>query len=57
MAMFRHLQFFYAPHVESFPMEKYLGIMGAVDMGIYTNRHQLSVDGSKGIVFRMSFAY
>jgi nitroreductase len=35
MSMLRNWQFFDAPHVVFFTMEKYLGIMGAVDMGIY----------------------
>jgi len=35
MSMLRNWQFFDAPHVVFFCMEKYLGIMGAVDLGIY----------------------
>ncbi|WP_026147762.1 nitroreductase family protein [Robiginitomaculum antarcticum] len=35
MAMGRNWQFFGAPHAIFFTMEKYLGIMGAVDVGIY----------------------
>ncbi|MEC7546856.1 MAG: nitroreductase family protein [Pseudomonadota bacterium] len=35
MAMLRNWAFFDAPHVAFFTMERYLGIMGAVDMGIY----------------------
>lgn len=35
MAMLRNWQFFDAPHVVFFCMQKYLGIMGAVDVGIY----------------------
>ncbi|MCF6193088.1 MAG: nitroreductase [Kangiellaceae bacterium] len=35
MAMAKNWQFFGAPHVAFFCMEKYLGIMGAVDLGIY----------------------
>ncbi len=35
MAMLRNWMFFDAPHVLFFTMEKYLNIMGAVDMGIY----------------------
>jgi nitroreductase len=35
MAMVRNWQFFDAPHVVFFTMEKYLDIMGAVDLGIY----------------------
>lgn len=35
VAMLRNWQFFDAPHAAIFTMDKYLGIMGAVDMGIY----------------------
>ena len=35
MAMLRNWQFFGAPHVAFFTMDKYLDIMGAVDLGIY----------------------
>jgi len=35
MAMLRNWAFFDAPHVAFFTMERYLNIMGAVDMGIY----------------------
>lgn len=35
LAMLRNWQFFEAPHVAFFTMDKYLNIMGAVDMGIY----------------------
>ena len=35
MAMLRNWTFFDAPHAVFFTMEKYLGIMGAVDLGIY----------------------
>lgn len=35
MAMLRNWAFFDAPHVAFFTMDKYLGMMGAVDMGIY----------------------
>ena len=35
IAMLRNWQFFNAPHVVFFCMQKYLGIMGAVDVGIY----------------------
>lgn len=35
MALVRNWEFFNAPHVVFFTMEKYLNIMGAVDMGIY----------------------
>jgi nitroreductase len=35
LAMLRNWQFFDAPHAVFFTMEKYLNIMGAVDLGIY----------------------
>ncbi len=35
MAMLRNWMFFDAPHAAFFTMEKYLNIMGAVDIGIY----------------------
>lgn len=35
LAMLRNWSFFDAPHAVFFTMDKYLGIMGAVDMGIY----------------------
>lgn len=35
LAMVRNWQFFDAPHVAFFTMDKYLDIMGAVDLGIY----------------------
>lgn len=35
MAMMRNWTFFDAPHVVFFTMDKYLNIMGAVDIGIY----------------------
>ena len=35
MAMLRNWAFFDAPHVVIFTLDKYLDIMGAVDMGIY----------------------
>ncbi|WP_424987887.1 nitroreductase [Microbulbifer sp. S227A] len=35
MAMVRNWEFFGAPHAAFFVMDKYLGIMGAVDIGIY----------------------
>jgi len=35
MAMLRNWTFFDAPHVVFFTMDKYLDIMGAVDLGIY----------------------
>lgn len=36
MAMLRNWAFFDAPHVAIFTLDKYLDIMGAVDMGIYS---------------------
>ncbi len=36
MAMVKNWEFFGAPHVAFFTMDKYLDIMGAVDIGIYT---------------------
>ena len=44
MAMLRNWSFFDAPHVAIFTMEKYLGIMGAVDMGIYTQTLSLLLE-------------
>lgn len=41
MAMLRNWQFFDAPHVAIFTMDKYLDIMGAVDMGIYAQNLSL----------------
>ena len=41
MAMGRNWQFFGAPHAAFFCMEKYLGIMGAVDVGIYAQNLSL----------------
>jgi nitroreductase len=35
MAMLKNWSFFDAPHAAFFVMEKYLGLMGAVDLGIY----------------------
>jgi nitroreductase len=35
LAMIRNWSFFDAPHVAFFTMDKYLDIMGAVDLGIY----------------------
>ena len=35
LAMIRNWSFFDAPHVAFFTMDKYLNIMGAVDLGIY----------------------
>ncbi|BFM15108.1 nitroreductase [Maricurvus nonylphenolicus] len=35
VTMLRNWEFFGAPHAVFFTMEKYLGIMGAVDLGIY----------------------
>jgi len=49
LAMIRNWSFFDAPHVAFFTMDKYLDIMGAVDLGIYAqslslilNEHGLS---------------
>jgi len=44
MAMTKNWQFFGAPHVAFFCMEKYLGIMGAVDMGIYAQTLSLLLE-------------
>ena len=35
LAMLRNWQFFGAPHAAFFTMEKYLGMTGAVDLGVY----------------------
>ncbi|MEM7727870.1 MAG: nitroreductase [Pseudomonadota bacterium] len=43
-AMGRNWQFFGAPHAAFFTMEKYLGIMGAVDMGIYAQTLSLLLE-------------
>jgi nitroreductase len=43
-AMGRNWQFFGAPHGVFFCMEKYLGIMGAVDMGIYAQTLSLLLE-------------
>ena len=43
-AMGRNWQFFGAPHGAFFTMEKYLGIMGAVDMGIYAQTLSLLME-------------
>ncbi len=43
-AMGRNWQFFGAPHGAFFTMEKYLGIMGAVDMGIYAQTLSLLLE-------------
>lgn len=45
-SMLRNWQFFDAPHVVFFCMEKYLGIMGAVDMGIYAQTLSLLLQES-----------
>jgi len=45
-SMLRNWQFFNAPHVVFFCMEKYLGIMGAVDMGIYAQTLSLLMQES-----------
>jgi nitroreductase len=47
-AMIRNWSFFDAPHVLFFTMEKYLNIMGAVDMGIYAQTLTLLMS-EKGI--------
>jgi nitroreductase len=44
MAMAKNWQFFGAPHVAFFCMEKYLGIMGAVDMGVYAQTLSLLLE-------------
>lgn len=44
MAMARNWQFFDAPHVAFFTMEKYLNIMGAVDLGIYAQTLSLLLE-------------
>jgi nitroreductase len=43
-AMGRNWQFFGAPHGAFFTMEKYLGIMGAVDVGIYAQTLSLLLE-------------
>lgn len=43
MAMVRNWQFFDAPHVVFFTMDKYLDIMGAVDIGIYAQTLSLII--------------
>ncbi len=45
-SMLRNWQFFDAPHAIFFCMEKYLGIMGAVDMGIYAQTLSLLLQES-----------
>jgi len=45
-SMLRNWQFFDAPHAVFFCMEKYLGIMGAVDMGIYAQTLSLLMQES-----------
>lgn len=44
MAMLKNWSFFDAPHVAIFTMDKYLGIMGAVDMGIYAQTLSLLLE-------------
>jgi len=44
MAMAANWQFFGAPHAVFFCMEKYLGIMGAVDLGIYAQTLSLLLE-------------
>lgn len=48
MAMLRNWAFFDAPHVAFFTLDKYLDIMGAVDMGIYAQTLSLLLQ-EKGI--------
>ncbi|MFD2166854.1 nitroreductase family protein [Thalassotalea euphylliae] len=48
MAMLRNWQFFGAPHAVFFTMDKYLDIMGAVDLGIYAQTLSLLM-AEKGI--------
>ncbi|MFT5579486.1 MAG: nitroreductase [Paraglaciecola psychrophila] len=48
VAMMRNWQFFDAPHVVFFTMDKYLDIMGAVDLGIYAQSLALLLN-EKGI--------
>ncbi len=43
-SMLRNWSFFDAPHVVFFCMDKYLGIMGAVDMGIYAQSLSLLME-------------
>lgn len=43
-AMARNWGFFDAPHVAFFCMEKYLGIMGAVDLGVYAQTLSLIME-------------
>lgn len=43
MAMLRNWAFFDAPHVAIFTLDKYLDIMGAVDMGIYAQTLSLAL--------------
>lgn len=45
MAMVRNWQFFDAPHAVFFTMDKYLDIMGAVDLGIYAQTLSLIMAG------------
>lgn len=44
MAMMKNWEFFGAPHAAFFVMDKYLDIMGAVDVGIYTQSLALLLD-------------
>lgn len=44
VAMLRNWQFFDAPHAVFFVMEKYMGIMGAVDVGIYAQTLSLLLE-------------
>lgn len=55
MAMLRNWSFFDAPHAAFFVMEKYLGLMGAVDLGIYAQSLALLMS-EKGIASCMQGA-
>lgn len=48
LAMLRNWSFFEAPHVAFFTMDKYLNIMGAVDLGIYAQTLTMLLE-EKGI--------
>jgi nitroreductase len=54
-AMLRNWQFFDAPHAAFFTMDKYLDIMGAVDLGIYAQTLSLLMH-EKGIASCMQGA-
>ena len=55
MAMVRNWAFFDAPHVAFFTMDKYLDIMGAVDLGIYAQTLSLLL-AEHGIAYCMQGA-